>query len=37
MYWKKVKSKTLADPPYKPNSLKYKYLLQNKYDMVSNV
>ncbi len=37
IYWQKVKSKTLADPPYKPNPLKYRYLLQNSYDLKSNL
>ena len=37
MYWQNVKSKTLADPPYKPNPMKYKYLLQNTYPEKSNI
>jgi hypothetical protein len=37
MYWDKVTNKTLADPPYKPNPMKYKYLLQNTYPEKSNL
>jgi len=38
-FWKSVAAKTLnnGEVPYKPNPMKYKYLLQNQYDMVSNI
>lgn len=38
-FWKSVAAKTLnnGEVPYKPNPMKYKYLLQNQYDMVSNL
>ncbi|CDW91165.1 camp dependent protein kinase a catalytic subunit [Stylonychia lemnae] len=35
--WKKVTEKQLSNIPYKPNPLKYKYLLQNKYPPISSV
>jgi len=36
-YWSKVKAKTMGEPPYKPNPLKFKYLLQNEYEKISNL
>lgn len=36
-YWAKIQSKTLMEPPYKPNPLKYAYLLQNEYPTISNL
>ncbi len=35
--WRSVESRKLEPVPYKPNPLKYRYLLQNKYESVSNV
>jgi serine/threonine protein kinase len=29
--WSRVKSKSMGPPPYKPNPMKYRYLLANKY------
>lgn len=37
LYWSKVKAKQVSDPPYKPNPLKYRYILHNKYPEKSNL
>ena len=36
-YWQKIRAKTFQEVPYKPNPLKYAYLLQNDYPTVSNL
>jgi serine/threonine protein kinase len=36
-YWKLIVDKTAQEAPYKPNPLKYQYLLQNKYKLISNL
>ena len=36
-YWQQVASKTFGEVPYKPNPLKYSYLLQNEYPVSSNI
>eukprot|EP00353_Schmidingerella_taraikaensis_P010032 CAMPEP_0185574492 /NCGR_PEP_ID=MMETSP0434-20130131/5946_1 /TAXON_ID=626734 ORGANISM="Favella taraikaensis, Strain Fe Narragansett Bay" /NCGR_SAMPLE_ID=MMETSP0434 /ASSEMBLY_ACC=CAM_ASM_000379 /LENGTH=498 /DNA_ID=CAMNT_0028191095 /DNA_START=2150 /DNA_END=3646 /DNA_ORIENTATION=+ len=36
-YWAKMLSKSYQEVPYKPNPLKYSYLLQNEYPIVSNL
>lgn len=36
-YWTKIQSKSFQEPPYKPNPLKYAYLLQNEYPVTSNL
>jgi hypothetical protein len=35
MNWKDVEEKKLEPIPYKPNPMKYRYLLQNKYEPVT--
>jgi hypothetical protein len=34
--WEKAKKKEL-ETPYKPNPMKYQYLLQNKYEEISSL
>ena len=36
-YWQKIANKSFQEVPYKPNPLKYQYLLQNKYKLISNL
>ena len=36
-YWQKIAAKSAQEVPYKPNPLKYSYLLQNEYPLVSNL
>jgi len=36
-YWYKVASKNFYEVPYKPNPLKYSYLLSNEYPELSNL
>lgn len=36
-YWRQIKNKEINNVPYRPNPLKYRYLLQNKYETVSNL
>ena len=36
-YWAKILAKNFQEVPYKPNPLKYAYLLQNSYPEVSNL
>ena len=36
-YWTQIQSKKFQEVPYKPNPLKYQYLLQNKYRQISNL
>ncbi len=36
-FWQKIAAKNAQEVPYKPNPLKYSYLLQNEYPLVSNL
>ena len=36
-YWQQIRNKSFQEVPYKPNPLKYAYLLQNEYPTVSNL
>ena len=38
-YWQQIAGKTFGggEVPYKPNPLKYSYLLQNEYPITSNI
>ena len=36
-YWQQIANKAYQEVPYKPNPLKYAYLLQNNYPVVSNL
>lgn len=38
-FWKLIQSKKAngGEVPYKPNPLRYRYLLQNEYEEVSNI
>ncbi len=35
-YWEKIAEKKFQKVPYLPNPMKYKFLLENKYEPVSN-
>jgi hypothetical protein len=35
--WRDAESRRLQPVPYKPNPMKYKYLLSNKYDQLSSL
>ena len=36
-YWTQIQAKSFQEVPYKPNPLKYSYLLQNEYPNISNL
>jgi len=36
-YWQQIQSKSFQEVPYKPNPMKYSYLLQNEYPTISNL